>query len=216
VSLPLHSTITMGLISPRSKNLLSLEAILEPSSCKFINDMRLKYGGTPWSGIGLFFRLRASAVNDYRKAATQITSLHAPFNIGVGHTFRSYGRTRNQVGLDLASAELQSIQTQLHREIKSPYLSAIRKLPLSTLTIQHAEEHFSNKFRPKVGIKYHCSDEEADAIFLKLEEELKTDRGMLKVIGIALRETFPPPSSARAKLHLEKKKLLREEFLFKG
>jgi hypothetical protein len=134
----------------------------------------------------------------------------------VGHTFRSYGRTRNQVGLDLASAELQSIQTQLQREIKSPFLSAIRKPPLSTLAKQHAEKQFSNKFCPKVGIKYHCSDEEADALFLKLEEELKNDRGMLKVIGIALREKFPPPNSVRANLHLEKKKILKEEFLFKG
>jgi hypothetical protein len=130
----------MGLISRHSKVLLNLEALLEPSSYKAIQALRLKYGGmpkapnfTPWSKIGLSYQLSPSGVDYYRKAIAHIASLHAPFDIQIGSTFRwrSHSQKLNQVGLSLPSVELEGIHKELVRAIKSPFLSALRASNIS-------------------------------------------------------------------------------------
>jgi hypothetical protein len=151
---PFHSTITMGLISRSSQKLLTLDALLEPSSCKSIQALRHKYEGSsklilspPWSQIGLFHCLPVSGVDHYRKAITQITLLHAPFDIRVGSIFRwqSHSQKSNQVGLNLPSVQLKDLHAQLIRAIESPFRSALRlKLRKSKMTEEAFRELYSD------------------------------------------------------------------------
>jgi hypothetical protein len=111
----------MGLVSS-SKKLLYLEALLEQSTCKPVQALRLKYGGLPkaeppWCSIPLV-HLPASAINDYRKAVAQITSVQTQFGIRVGRLFRSYAQTLKIVALDLSSDELGGIHKQLIHEME--------------------------------------------------------------------------------------------------
>jgi hypothetical protein len=66
-----------------------------------------------------------------------------------------------------------------------------------------------------IAVKYHCSVEEAEGLILKLEKELKDDRGNVKVIGLSLRETFSPQVKADL-IGFKKEGILKEDFLFEG
>jgi hypothetical protein len=92
----------------------------------------------------------------------------------------------NQVGLDLASVELEGIHRKLVRAIESPFLSALRAVSIDKKSMQSIERRLFKRLRPSVGIKYQCTDEEVEGVVLKLEEELKSGTGTLKVIGLAL------------------------------
>jgi hypothetical protein len=191
----------MPLIPSNTTRRLSIEVLLEPASCGPVRALRKKYGRLPklpsnplWSACPLVSHLPSSPLQIYRDSIATITANQSPFEIAISSPVRSFSYQLNQMGFKLSSPQLADIHARLVKELKDPVTVCFRKLHIASVEQQMGilERIFKDYYHPRVGVKYGCSDEDAERTLEELKTECRGGLGILKAVEISLRELRRP------------------------
>jgi hypothetical protein len=85
----------------------------------------------------------------------------------------------------------------LVEELREPVSISFRKLP--RVPVKWQDEIIRGIFRtyrPRVGVKYGCTDGEADRTLEQVKAEYRGSFGNLRAVGISLREVGHPDESS--------------------